>query len=158
MITYLYVKTHTITGLKYLGKTSKADPHKYLGSGKYWRQHLKKHGNHYTTEILKECQHPAMIEYWGLYYSDLWNIVDSDEWANLTPEVGAGGAFHGEKNGMYGKRHSEESIAKMKVKQRENALKRQPTIGEKNGHHGKKHSEEARAKMREYWARKRLTG
>lgn len=93
MITYLYVKTHTITGLKYLGKTVAKDPHKYPGSGKYWQLHLKKHGKLYTTEILKECQHSALVEYWGQYYSDLWNIVDSDEWANLKPEVGDGGGL-----------------------------------------------------------------
>ena len=84
------MKTHTITGLKYLGKTTSKDPHKYSGSGKYWKRHLKKHGNLYTTEILKECQHPALVKFWGQYYSDLWNVVESDEWANLVPEEGQG--------------------------------------------------------------------
>ena len=91
MTTYLYVKTHTITGLKYLGKTKSNDPHKYLGSGKYWRRHLRAHGYTYTTEILKECEHPAMVEFWGQHYSNLWNIVESEEWANLKPETGDGG-------------------------------------------------------------------
>ena len=90
MTTYLYVKTHTITGLKYLGQTKKPDPHKYRGSGKRWLNHLGVHGNHYTTEILKECEHTAMVQFWGQYYSDLWNIVESDEWANLKPETGDG--------------------------------------------------------------------
>ena len=141
MITYLYVKTHTITGLKYLGKTIEKDPHKYPGSGKYWRLHLKKHGKHYTTEILKECQHPAMVEYWGQYYSDLWNIVDSDEWANLKPEAGDGGK---------GTRWTEE----MKQKARERSIANgskppsRPQHGEHNPMYGKKHSEESRAKMR----------
>ena len=92
MITYLYVKTHTITGLKYLGKTIQSDPHKYRGSGTYWLNHLRKHGATYTTEILKECEHPAMVNFWGQHYSDLWNIVESDEWANLKPETGEGGS------------------------------------------------------------------
>jgi hypothetical protein len=91
MTTYLYVKTHTITGLKYLSKTKSNDPHKYLGSGKYWRRHLRAHGYTYTTEILKECEHPAMVEFWGQHYSNLWNIVESEEWANLKPETGDGG-------------------------------------------------------------------
>lgn len=39
---YLYVKTHNITGLKYLGKTNNKDPHSYKGSGKYWILHCKK--------------------------------------------------------------------------------------------------------------------
>jgi hypothetical protein len=56
MTIYLYVKTYSKTGLKYLGQTSSNDPHKYPGSGMYWKSHLKKHGLDYTTEILKECQ------------------------------------------------------------------------------------------------------
>ena len=48
---YLYIKTHNITGLKYLGKT-KQDPFKYKGSGKRWRYHIRKHGNDVTTEVI----------------------------------------------------------------------------------------------------------
>lgn len=88
---YLYVKTHNITGLKYLGKTSSKTPHKYPGSGVYWRNHLDKHGYDYDTEILKECQTNQEVAEWGLYYSNLWNVVASDKWANLTEESGAGG-------------------------------------------------------------------
>ncbi len=90
MITYLYVKTHNKTGLKYLGITKSVDPHKYTGSGLYWLRHLKKHGNDYTTEILKECEHPAMVKFWGEHYSKLWNIVESDDWANMRIESGDG--------------------------------------------------------------------
>lgn len=90
MTIYLYVKTHNKTGLKYLGKTSKNDPHKYSGSGKYWLNHLKIYGNDYTTEILKECQNNDEIKKWGMYYSNLWNVVKSDEWANLKEESGDG--------------------------------------------------------------------
>lgn len=90
MTIYLYVKTHTKTGLKYLGKTSAKDPCKYRGSGKYWLKHLKKYGYDYSTEILKECQSNDEIKYWGLYYSNLWNVVESKEWANLKPETGDG--------------------------------------------------------------------
>lgn len=106
MITYLYVKTHNVTGLKYLGKTTKEDPHKYIGSGKYWRLHLRKHGYDYTTEILKECTSKEEVKQLGVYYSELWDVVASDEWANLKPENGDGG-------GVAGTKRSPESIAKM---------------------------------------------
>ena len=91
MTIYLYVKTHNKTGLKYLGKTKSKNPHRYQGSGVYWKNHLKVHGNDYITEILKECDSNEEIEKWGIYYSDLWNIVKSNEWANLKPETGDGG-------------------------------------------------------------------
>jgi hypothetical protein len=91
MTIYLYVKTHNKTGLKYLGKTIKKDPHKYSGSGKYWLRHLQQHGYDYTTEIIKECQNENDLIYWGLYYSGLWDVVKSNEWANLKEEAGDGG-------------------------------------------------------------------
>ena len=87
----LYVKTHNKTGLKYLGQSSAKDPHKYTGSGKYWKLHLIKHGIDYTTSILLETELKDEIKIQGLYYSKLWNIVDSDEWANLKEEQGDGG-------------------------------------------------------------------
>lgn len=88
---YIYVKSHSVTGLKYLGYTSAKDPHKYPGSGKYWVRHLKKHGYNYTTEILKECDSKDEVLRCGLYYSSLWNVVLDSNWANLTEERGHGG-------------------------------------------------------------------
>ena len=117
-IYYLYVKTHKITGLKYLGYTGKADPYKYLGSGEYWLKHLSTHGKEVTTEILHECQSKDEVKERGLYYSSLWNVVTSrDEhgkkiWANLKPEEGDGGCI--------GYPLSPESIAKQKETKKRN--------------------------------------
>lgn len=88
MTTYLYIKTHNKTGLKYLGKTIKSDPHKYKGSGIRWLNHISKHGYDVTTEIIFESNNPQEIRAKGLYYSKLWNVVESDNWANLKPETG----------------------------------------------------------------------
>lgn len=90
MTIYLYVKTHNITGLKYLGSTSQ-DPHKYKGSGIYWNLHIKKHGNDVNTKILGIYETNKELKPIGIYYSKLWNIVESEEWANLTEEAGYGG-------------------------------------------------------------------
>lgn len=88
-IYYLYVKTHTVTGLKYLGYT-KRNPFKYLGSGLRWNRHLQKHGNTHSTKILLETDDKTEIKKWGLYYSNLWNVVNDSNWANLIPESGEG--------------------------------------------------------------------
>ena len=94
MIIYsLYVKTHNFTGLKYLGYTKSKDPHRYKGSGVYWTRHLAKHGNYVTTEILHETTDKQEIEKLGVYYSQLWDVVASSEWANLILENGKGASL-----------------------------------------------------------------
>ena len=90
---YLYLKTHNKTGLKYLGKTVQ-DPTKYRGSGKRWNNHIQKHGYDVTTEVLFESVDPSEIKDKGIYYSNLWNIVESEEFANLKIEEGDGGFDH----------------------------------------------------------------
>lgn len=111
-IYYLMIKSHNITGLKYLCQTKKKDPYSYKGSGKYWKLHLKQHGNNIHTEILKECVSKEELKEWGLYYSNLWNIVDSNNWANLKPETGEGGPLYGARNGMFGKKRDKKLMAK----------------------------------------------
>lgn len=87
---YLYLKTHRQTGLKYLGKTVQ-DPYEYRGSGTRWRRHLNKHGNDVDTKVLFESTDPLKIKQQGLYYSQLWNVVDDQTFANCRPESGDGG-------------------------------------------------------------------
>jgi hypothetical protein len=89
MTIYLYVKTHNKTGLKYLGKTTK-NPFTYLGSGVDWKTHLKEHGEDHSTEVIRECQTNQELNQWGRYYSELWNVVSSIDWANRIPETGGG--------------------------------------------------------------------
>lgn len=131
MTIYLYVKTHTKTGLKYLGMTSSKDPHLYSGSGIYWKNHLQKHGYDYTTEILRECKNKDEIKEWGLYYSKLWNIVESKDWANLKEEQGNGGSPSLEgiqrlsklaKGKTYEERYGIETATKMKEKLKNKAV------------------------------------
>jgi hypothetical protein len=101
---YLYVKTHNVTGLKYLGQT-KRNPFEYQGSGKYWKNHIEKHGYDITTEILLITENKKELIEAGKFYSDKFDIVKSSEWANLIEEKGPGGTFKG-------KHHSEETKAK----------------------------------------------
>jgi len=154
----LYKKTHRKTGLKYLGYTSQ-DPFRYNGSGKYWCRHLKMHGYELNTEILLQTSDKTKIKDMGQYYSNLWNIVESKEWANLKIESGDGGAMglisrkkvsekmkgrpkskkwreHHSKI-MTGKKHNPES----KINH-SNAMS-----GQNNGMYGKTHTKEAKEKM-----------
>jgi hypothetical protein len=112
---YLCVKTHQKTGLKYLCQTRNSNPHKYNGSGVDWLKHLKDHGTDHTTEILHECSSKEELKHYGLHYSNLWNVVDSNEWANLKPEDGGGGWYlFGDKNPQKRKAVREKTSAGMK--------------------------------------------
>lgn len=92
---YLLLKTHNVTGKKYLCRhvTNYKDTcFSYKGSGTYWRQHLEKHGNDISTEILAECDSIEEARILGIHYSKKWNVVESTDFANLVPEDGQGGA------------------------------------------------------------------
>lgn len=75
----IYIKTHNVTGLKYLGKTTK-DPFKYRGSGKYWKRYLAKHGNNVTTEVI--------AEFLSTDECSAFALALSREWDSLTPMNG----------------------------------------------------------------------
>lgn len=143
--TWLYLKQHNKTGLKYFGKTIR-DPEKYHGSGVYWNNHLKKHGYDITTVWQQLFTTEAELVAFALDYSQKNNITESTEYANLKPEDGLMGGNTGiteygrkvisEKSKNH--RHSEET--KQKIKE---ARARQP-----NPMTGKKHSPETIEKIK----------
>jgi hypothetical protein len=92
----LYIKEHSITGMLYFGKTTR-DPYKYLGSGKRWLRHIKKHGCEYVktiwvSELYTDSEEIAQF---ALAFSTENNIVESRAWANLIPENGLDGVCAG---------------------------------------------------------------
>lgn len=93
---YLMIKEIEQTGLKYLCKRKQnlydsKDHIKYKGSGILWNRILRAHPEYtITTTILGLYSSKELIKQ-GLYYSELYNIVDSNDWANLILESGNGG-------------------------------------------------------------------
>ena len=88
--TYLYVKTHNKTGLKYFGKTSR-NPISYRGSGTYWNRHLKIYGNDVDTEVLGYFTDQEECTKFSLNFSKTYSIVECKNWANLMVEDGSSG-------------------------------------------------------------------
>jgi hypothetical protein len=89
--TYLYIKQHSITGLKYFGKTTR-DPYKYPGSGTHWIRHYKLHGSKFIKTLwVSQLYSDTSISEFALAFSELFDIVNSEEWANLKPENGLDG-------------------------------------------------------------------
>lgn len=159
---YLYIKEHSVTGLKYFGKTERQDPYSYLGSGKRWLRHIRKHGKEYvrTIQVWKFDNKESCTNF-ALSFSKQNDIVNSSEWANLIEENGLDGAPAGVK-------FSEEHKSKLRNRVRtsehcrklsENHAK--PNLGKKLsletrkkmsennvGFSGKKHSEETKLKQK----------
>lgn len=88
--TYLYIKTHNVTNLKYFGKTVQ-NPFTYTGSGTHWTRHLKYHGNNVSTEIVGFFTDKTKCKLAAIKFSIENNIVESKEWANLKIEELDGG-------------------------------------------------------------------
>jgi hypothetical protein len=88
--TYLYVKTHNITGLKYFGKTT-TNRKRYRGSGTYWLRHLKKHGYDISTEIIGYFINQEECTNFAINFSIENDIVNSRLWANERLENGLDG-------------------------------------------------------------------
>lgn len=94
--TWLMIKKHTLTNTFYLCKTTTNNPYKYLGSGKVWKRHIKKHGKqHVTTEYAELFYDQEILTELALFMSDELDVVKSTNWANLIPENGIDGAVNG---------------------------------------------------------------
>ena len=89
--TRLYIKE--LAGIKYFGKTISKDVSKYTGSGTRWTNQIQKYGkeNIKTLWISEWFVCPADIQDFALLFSELNQIVESDNWANLTAENGIDG-------------------------------------------------------------------
>jgi hypothetical protein len=111
---HLMIKKCLATGLKYLCKTSSnSNPYTYTGSGKRWLHHIKKHNSFIITCIIGSYNTKEELKEAGLYYSQLYNVVKDQGWANLTEEKGDGGLIG---TGQLGKTWTIKDTKKMKNK------------------------------------------
>jgi len=139
--TYLYIKKHSITGLKYFGKTSKKDPYKYLGSGKYWKKHIKKHGKQFVETLwVSELYYDTSIIDHALHFSNENNIVLSDDWANLVMENGIDGGV----SGVSGTSPSVETRSKLSIANKGHTVTQETRTKISSAHKGNPKSKETR--------------
>ena len=130
---FVYITTNMINGKKYIGKRKYSTGwEKYLGSGKYLKNALKKYGKYnFKREILYNCTTEEELEEKEKYYIDLYDAVKSNNFYNIH-EGGTGGnlrsgwtkeqldeywkkfsislkgRYAGKNNPMWGKTHTKE--------------------------------------------------
>lgn len=165
--------------MKYIGKHYGELNDSYLGSGKILKRAIEKYGKQFfTKEILyisKDEEENCLKE---KEYIALYNATSNPLFYNIH-EGGSGGNTikgytqqekedlrkklseinKGEKNGMYGKHHTQETkefLSYWAEFERDNSIYQTQefrdkmsilTSGKKNGMYGKKHSEESKEKM-----------
>ena len=120
--TYLCIKQHSVTKLKYFCKTTRLDPIKYKGSGVRWTEHINKHGRQFVETIwLSDLYYDTSIREPALHFSCENNIDTSPlVWANLIPEDGLTGGDMGPdgrrkiSDALTGRPRTPESIEKQK--------------------------------------------
>lgn len=126
--TYLYIKQHNITGLKYFGKTTR-NPFKYKGSGLYWKRHLKIYGNDVSTTWTQLFNEEEELVLFALNFSKNNMIVESSEWANMKYENGMDG---GRDSGFIGRKLKDEEKDKISIRMKNSNPMHDPTIRKKH--------------------------
>ena len=129
--TWLYIKQHNITGLKYFGKTTEKDPHKYPGSGTYWKAHLNVYGNDVTTIWCHLFTDKKSLVNEALSFSKSHDIARSSEWANLIDENGLDGIGRPKGSTPWNKGIPQSDETKEKIRQKAIGRKQSPATIEK---------------------------
>lgn len=155
--TYLMIKEHTETGLKYFCKTVGKNPLKYKGSGEYWKNHIGIHGK------------DKVITTWHQLFDDIYELVSyalnfsvendivnaRDEngkkvWANLMHENGLTGFAPGKTMSEQHKQMLRELFTDVPRSDQDKAkisAGMPDQSGENNGFYGKTHSAENKVIM-----------
>lgn len=126
--TFLYLKRHKDTKLLYFGKTVRTDPIKYNGSGKYWKNHLKKYGKNVETIWYKKFYDIYELIDFALAFSEIFDITNSELFANLCEENGLNGGDPGKiattktALALKGRKRPQKSIDKQKKTLLENPI------------------------------------
>ena len=107
---FIYVTTNLLNGKRYLGMCAyhRNNHNTYLGSGKALRRAIKKYGsNSFSREIIEECPTKEDMIAAEIRYIAEYNCVNDRSWYNLN---------HGgyATRGFTGKKHSEETKAKIR--------------------------------------------
>lgn len=139
MYGFIYITTYLTNGMQYIGKRvikGNSEDDTYLGSGKWLKRSIEKHGKeNFTREIIEYAINDDELRQLEKYLIWLAGAVESEAFYNIQDGGGGGDntkgwseeekqqfsktmseATKGEKNGMYGKHHEDISKQKMSEK------------------------------------------
>lgn len=135
----IYLTINKINGKKYIGMCKNTHSKLYLGSGKLFKQALKKYGKeNFERIVLQECETFDELSQAEAYWIEKYDAVKSEEFYNLSY-----GGFGG--NSDYLKEYWNSFTAEERKTLRK--WKKRDLSGEKNPMYGKTHSEETKKKI-----------
>ena len=140
MMFYIYEITNNLNGNNYIGQhhTNNLND-KYMGSGKALCNAKKKYGiENFSKKIIAVCETKENADILEKVFIKIYRLDGKAEY-NIA-EGGSGAILYGDKNGFYGKHHSEETKKILSEKC--------ANFGESNGFYGKTHTEETIEKIR----------
>lgn len=100
---FIYITTNTVNGKKYIGQTSfkRGDTRNsnYLGSGKYLKEALRKHGiENFTREVIFIAQSFEDLNWAEKHFIQQHDAVNSRNYYNVSPGGRASLGFTGKKH------------------------------------------------------------
>lgn len=116
MYGYIYKTTNLLNGKIYIGqkKSNEFLNEKYLGSGKILRQAIDKEGKqNFKVELLEECESAQELNEREIFWISFYRSTDPNIGYNLS-DGGYVPRLSGERNGFYGKHHSQQTKDKWK--------------------------------------------
>ena len=172
MYGYIYETTNLINGKKYIGQhRAKKFDEKYIGSGKYLWNAIRKYGiEKFKCKIIEKCNSREQLNEREIYWIDYYNAVKSKNYYNITK----GGKYYNPYEGLNKedyeracKKLSESSKGKItinngKIERRINPSELQEClnngfmrgqldshkmVGKRNGMYDKTHSDEVKEKL-----------
>ena len=159
----VYRRTNTANGKVYVGKTTRTADERWTsllqevnrGASNAIHNAIRKHGAEaFTTDILYETEDYGLLSVAERFFILLHQSHRPENGYNLT--LGGDGAAPGELNPMWGRTHTDEVKAKLRIlrlgtKQSEDTKRKigEASRGEKNGFYGKAHTEATRKKLSE---------
>lgn len=138
MYGYVYVTTNLVNGKQYIGQHKGKFTSKYLGSGKYITNAIRKYGfNNFKVELLECANSKDELNVLERYYIALAGAnKDRSRFYNIT-RGGEGVCLPGELNPMFGKHYAPWNTGKK-------LPERYSRKGERANMFGKHHSEHSR--------------
>lgn len=106
---FIYMWENKLNGKKYIGKCQGSPESSYIGSGKYFKRAVNKHGLHnFKRTILEHCECPMELVQREKYWLDTYQAATNPMFYNVSPNSGGGhhGAdYTGKNNPMWGRKH-----------------------------------------------------